>query len=256
MKLLIVGGTADGRHLATELDQLGFEVIYSIAGIVRKATLPCPVVTGGFSQFGGLQQYVIDNEISHIVDVTHPFAAKMSNKIAQVSVALSLPAIRFHRPQWKKNKSDQWIEVVQWDELIKKIAHHQSLFITAGQIEQTVLDQLARQSNQILLRTAMPVKIDLADNITWIKAIGPFQLEDEKQLLKQYKIDAIVSKNSGGDSTYAKIQAAAEVQIPVYQFKRPDLKQLQYQCDNQQSCLAFLLTLKDELSRVKLTNEI
>ncbi|MEI6897551.1 MAG: precorrin-6A/cobalt-precorrin-6A reductase, partial [Psychromonas sp.] len=141
MKILIVGGTADGRHLASVLHDLGFELTYSIAGIVRKASLPCAVVSGGFSQFGGLQQYLLDNLFTHIFDVTHPFAQKMSDKIAQVSAELSLPAIRFQRAQWQKMEDDQWIEVTQWDELIKKVRPFESLFITAGQVKQHVIDQ-------------------------------------------------------------------------------------------------------------------
>jgi len=243
MKVLVIGGTADGRKLATELFQLGFNVIYSIAGIVRKATVPGPVISGGFTQFGGLDKYITDNQITHLVDATHPFAQQMSNTIAQVSNSLSIPAIRFDRKPWLKTQQDNWIEVVEWPELIEKVAAHQSLFITAGQISQEIVEQLATQAKHLLLRTAMPAKIDLPANVTWLKAIGPFVLEDEKQLLKQYKIDAIISKNSGGDATYAKIQAAAQAGIPVYQFKRPQLAPLQYEFDNAASCIALLQTL-------------
>jgi precorrin-6A/cobalt-precorrin-6A reductase len=49
---------------------------------------------------------------------------------------------------------------------------------------------------------------------------GPFSLERELQLLRDYKIDAIVSKNSGGDATYAKIIAARELGIPVIMVQR------------------------------------
>tara|TARA_R110001583_G_scaffold1565_5_gene12215 strand:- start:4511 stop:5305 length:795 start_codon:yes stop_codon:yes gene_type:complete len=243
MKVLVIGGTADGRKLATELFQLGFDVIYSIAGIVRKARVPGPVISGGFTQFGGLEKYITDNQITHLIDATHPFAQKMSNTIAQVSHSLSIPGIRFHRKQWLKTQQDNWIEVVEWPELIEKVAAHQSLFITAGQISQDIVDQLSKQATHLLLRTAMPAKIDLPINVTWLKAIGPFLLGDEKQLLQQYKIDAIISKNSGGDATYAKIAAAAQAGIPVYQFKRPQLAPLQYEFDNAASCIALLQTL-------------
>lgn len=259
MKVLVVGGTADGRHLATQLHELGFDITYSIAGIVRKATLPCPVITGGFTQFGGLQQFVITNHITHIVDATHPFAKKMSNKIAQVSQSLTVPAIRFHRKQWPKTAQDNWVEVQQWPELIENVSGHESLFITAGQVTQTVLDQLAKQAKHVLLRTAMPVKVDLPNNVTWIKAIGPFELDNEKKLIEEYKIDAIVSKNSGGESTYAKIQAAAEAGVVVYQFKRPALLDTQYQFDNQISCIELLNNFKTQLNKLpsnELTDEI
>lgn len=255
MKVLVIGGTADGRYLATALFEQGFDVTYSIAGIVRKAVLPCPVVSGGFTQFGGLAKYVADHHITHLVDVTHPFAEKMSNKVALVSQELAMPAIRFHRKQWPKHSNDNWIECLQWQEVIEKTLSHDSLFITAGQITQDVMDQLAAQSQQVLIRTAMPMKINVPDNVTWIKAIGPFQIVHEQQLIKQYQIDAIISKNSGGDSTYAKIEAAAQAGIPVYQFKRPDLAPLQYQFDNSAECLSLLSRFRDSLLSQSLSNQ-
>lgn len=244
MKVLVIGGTADGRKLANNLYQLGFDIRYSIAGIVRKGKLACPIISGGFTQFGGLQQYVLDNQITHLVDVTDPFAEKMSNKIALVSEQLSIPALRCHRQPWHQTECDQWIDITQWPEVMDKLKNGSSLLISAGQIQQTVLDQLAGQAKKILLRTAMPVKINLADNVTWIKASGPFLLEHEKKLLEQHNIDAIISKNSGGESTYAKMKAAAEATIPVYQFRRPELRPTMYQFDNIQDCVDMLCTFK------------
>jgi len=244
VKVLVVGGTADGRKLATALFELGFDVIYSIAGIVRKATLPCEVISGGFTQFGGLAQYVLDKHITHIVDATHPFAQTMSNTIATVSETLDITALRFHRRPWPKTAQDQWVEVSDWQEVIEQLPEQQSLFMTAGQVEQAVIDALAAKAKHVLLRTAMPANLDLPDNVTWLKAIGPFTLDDEKRLLAHYQIDIIISKNSGGDATYAKIKAAAESSIPVYQFKRPALKPLAYQCEQQSECVSLLHTFK------------
>lgn len=263
MKVLVVGGTADGRKLASRLYALNIEVVYSIAGLVRKATVPCPVVSGGFTQFGGLQKYIIEHQITHLVDVTHPFAQTMSNKIAEVSGYLSIPAIRFHRKQWVKTSLDKWVEVNDWPELIEKVRSNMPinprLFVTAGQVSQSVIDTLATQAEQLLIRTAMPAKVELPSNVIWIKAIGPFQLEEEKRLIKQYKIDAIISKNSGGDSTYAKIKAAAEAGICVYQFKRPMLQPLRYQCDNEGDCIKQLtafLTPITETTHTEFKDEI
>lgn len=49
---------------------------------------------------------------------------------------------------------------------------------------------------------------------------GPFSLEHERSLLRHYKIDAVVSKNSGGAATYAKVVAARELGIPVVMVQR------------------------------------
>lgn len=243
MIVLVVGGTADGRHLATRLHELGVEVIYSIAGIGRKATLPCTVVSGGFTQFGGLAAFMTAHQVGLVIDVTHPFAQQMSNKIIEECQQLALPTIRFHRPAWQATAQDHWVDVESWSEVITQVTQHQNLLLTAGQIEQAVIDQLAAQATQVVLRTAMPVKINLPSNVQWIKAIGPFQLAQEKQLLAHYQIDALISKNSGGASTYAKIQAAADANVPVYQFKRPTLLAAQYQVQDQQACVDLLAKL-------------
>jgi precorrin-6A/cobalt-precorrin-6A reductase len=52
---------------------------------------------------------------------------------------------------------------------------------------------------------------------------GPFALSQERSLLLQHHIGAIVSKNSGGDATYAKIIAARELEIPVVMVQRSPL---------------------------------
>lgn len=53
---------------------------------------------------------------------------------------------------------------------------------------------------------------------------GPFNLVQERSLLQTYKIEAIVSKNSGGNATYPKILAARELEIPVVMVQRPELE--------------------------------
>jgi precorrin-6A/cobalt-precorrin-6A reductase len=240
MKVLVVGGTADGRQLATQLFNRGFNVIYSIAGEVRKATLPCPVVSGGFSQFGGLKHYVLGQKITHIVDATDPSALKMSNKISLVSQHLSIPTIRFQQPPWIASSADHWIEVTDWHEVIRGVSIDETVLLSAGQVSQVLLNQLAGSAKKVILRTAMPVKIPLPDNVSWLKAVGPFQLADEIKLLKASSIDAVISKNNGGSSTYAKIAAAAELNIPVYLFKRSKLPTVDYEFESLNKCIALL----------------
>jgi precorrin-6A/cobalt-precorrin-6A reductase len=52
---------------------------------------------------------------------------------------------------------------------------------------------------------------------------GPFTLDDERRLLQTHEIEAMVSKNSGGEATYAKIIAARELGIPVVMIQRPPM---------------------------------
>src|SRR6202022_3082188 len=56
-----------------------------------------------------------------------------------------------------------------------------------------------------------------------ILARGPFARAAEQQLMRDECIDIIVSKNSGGSSTYAKIEAARDLGIPVVMMRRPQI---------------------------------
>lgn len=236
MKLLILGGTADGRRMATSLHQQGVELIYSVAGLVRTPKVECQVVSGGFSQFGGLVEYIKQNQVTAILDVTHPYAAKMSATAAKAGV----PYWRFHRPQWQPVCADTWHGFNDWDELLPQLSRYNNVLITVGQVSESVVNQLSKQQNYVL-RTAVEPKFALPDNIQWIKAIGPFSLADETALLSQYNIDVLISKNSGGDATSAKLTAARQLNIPVYMQTRPALPQAQQLFENQQSCEQFIL---------------
>jgi precorrin-6A/cobalt-precorrin-6A reductase len=50
---------------------------------------------------------------------------------------------------------------------------------------------------------------------------GPYRYDDERQLLTEHRIDALVTKNSGGDMTRAKLDAAVALDIPVVMVARP-----------------------------------
>ena len=57
----------------------------------------------------------------------------------------------------------------------------------------------------------------------FLKDRGPYNLGNEIKLLKNHKISMLVSKNSGGVSTYAKIEAARYFKIPVLMVRRPEI---------------------------------
>jgi precorrin-6A/cobalt-precorrin-6A reductase len=54
-----------------------------------------------------------------------------------------------------------------------------------------------------------------------VLARGPFRVEDEITLMRDERIDILVTKNSGGHATAAKLEAARALGIPVIMVERP-----------------------------------
>ncbi|AEF53929.1 precorrin-6A/cobalt-precorrin-6A reductase [Marinomonas posidonica] len=243
-RILLLGGTADARRLADALHQSGFHVIYSLAGLVRVPKVDCELVVGGFTQFGGLARYLQQQSIQVVLDVTHPYAKNMSQKAVLAAKQLGIPCWRFHRPSWQKQQGDDWYDYQDDAALLKQLATYRRPLLSAGQMSEATLLQLVNlgQIESLVWRTAVAPKFALPSLVTWLKAIGPFAFEDEKTLLEQHQIDVIVSKNSGGKATYAKLYAAREMKIPVLMQARPVLPSADREFmdleDCQQACLA------------------
>ncbi|MFT5420414.1 MAG: precorrin-6A/cobalt-precorrin-6A reductase [Candidatus Endobugula sp.] len=278
--ILLLGGTADGRVLAETLHQQGIPIIYSIAGLVRVPTVACEILTGGFTPLGGLEHVIKEKNIQAILDVTHPYAELMSTKAVTAARQCDIPYWRFHREEWRAEKGDDWHMLNDWQEAFPLLENKQSVLLSAGQLDQAFMDTLAanntnnslvskrvskrvpkrvpkrvskRVSKRVpkrvpervpqtqLLRTAVEPKTVLPPSMQWIKAIGPFSYDDELALLQQHNIDVIVSKNSGGDATVAKLRAARAMGIPVLMLKRPLLPNGDKTFFSRQECEQFII---------------
>lgn len=244
MRLLILGGTTEAKVLARRLHNQSISVIYSIAGLVRQPDLDCRVVSGGFSQYGGLEAFVKNEAINAILDATHPFAMNMSNQAVTASNNIRIPCWRFLRPAWQATQDDDWKDVNYLRELIIPLSDRQFVFFAVGQLDKDFIDEVktaARPRQKQLIRTAVKPSTKLPDSMTWLKAIGPFDLDSELALFRRYKIDALVCKNSGGDATSAKLVAARQLGIPVFMLKRPLLDAVEHEFDQIEHCVEFVL---------------
>lgn len=257
MKWLILGGTADARHLVKALADAGLidaglQLVYSVAGLVRVPQLDCEVISGGFTQFGGLKTYLQQQHISGVFDVTHPFAANMSRTAVEACAELELPCWRFHRPAWQQQPGDNWHNLSDWQDLPQLLTGKRNVLLTAGQLSETLSQQLlskaAEQNQRLILRTAAPPRFQWPDSMPWIKAIGPFDLAAETALFEEYAIDALVSKNSGGDATAAKLEAARNCGASVYMLQRPEIPAAQQIFSDIGACVQALQQYREQNS--------
>lgn len=243
MKLLLLGGTGEARELAQRLHQQGVDVVYSVAGLVRLPDLPCNVISGGFRMRGGLASFLSTEGISVVLDMTHPYAERMSRTAVEASMSQGVPCWRYVRPAWQPSEGDVWHWFTNWETLLVALAMKQSVFWTAGQLPEVVVRELDRRDGcpRYLLRTAVPPKIPLPRGVSGLKSIGPFKLEGEKRLMRQHNIDVLVSKNSGGTATAAKLEAARKLGLPVFLLQRPELVAANREFNELSACEEFVL---------------
>ncbi len=197
----------------------------SLAGRVRAPLLPEGAVrVGGFGGAEGLRAWIADNDVAAVVDATHPFAAAISANAAAAARDSGVPLVCLRRPTWPQRPGDRWVRVPDLVAAAETTATlGERVFLTIGR---QGVDAFARQERQwFLIRAIDPPGGPLPARHEIILARGPFALEDESRLIAEYGIDVLVTKDSGGDQTEAKLAAAREAGIPVVVIDRPPLPQ-------------------------------
>lgn len=222
-RVLILGGTGDAARLAAQAAVLhGVEVITSLAGrTLHPATPAGRVRIGGFGGEAGLVDYVREQRIDLLIDATHPFAAHISCHAATAAHACGLPSLLLIRPPWAPVEGDRWIEVESIAAAVAVLPRlAQRVFLTTGRQDLAAFAPLT--DLWFLMRMIDPPTPDTpVPPGTLLLERGPFALAEERALLHTYAIGAMVSKNSGGAATYAKMIAAREVGVPVVMIQRP-----------------------------------
>ena len=222
MRVLILAGTGEAAGLAEACaGQGGCEVISSLAGrTAAPRALPGEVRVGGFGGAAGLEQFLRAQAVDRLVDASHPFAAQISRHAAVACRAAGVPRLRLLRPPWPRRPGDRWHEV---DDLAAAAALLPQIgrraFLTVGQKDLTAFAGL--EGVWLLIRTIEPPAGVPREQALCVQARGPFALPDELALLREHRIDVLVTKASGGEATYAKLAAARRLGLPVIMVRRP-----------------------------------
>lgn len=220
MRVLLLGGTAEGRALAARLHPQ-VEVISSLAGRVPDPALPVGAVRiGGFGGVDGLRQWLAANDIGAVVDATHPFAATMTAHAAAACQNSGLPHVVLSRPAWDPGAA---ILVESDAEAAEQVVAqgYSQVFLTTGRSGTTAF----RDSEAwFLIRVVTaPDPGTLPRRHELLFSRGPYDFDSECTLLSDHRIDVLVTKNSGGELTRAKLDAAQALGVDVVMIDRPPL---------------------------------
>lgn len=231
-RLLILGGTGEATALAARASSLpGLQVITSLAGRTARPNKPQGELrVGGFGGSDGLVRFLDAEHIDLVVDATHPFAARIAHHAAEAARARR-PIVKLVRPPWQASEGDRWIEVENAAAAAEALpALSNRIFLTIGRQELGAFRALTDCFFLVRLVESAPQPLPLHAYAV-VTGRGPFAVESERGLVRQHGLSALVSKNSGGSSTYAKIVAARELHLPVIMLRRPPLPDVEQATD-------------------------
>jgi precorrin-6A/cobalt-precorrin-6A reductase len=222
MRLLLVGGTGEARALAEALDGTpGLRVVSSLAGAVAQPRLPVGEVrVGGFGGPSGLARWLTEHDVSAVVDASHPFAARISASCVAAAAATGLPLLRLERPAWTAQPGDAWHPVTDVSAaaaLLPSLGRR--ALLTTGRRDLPAF--YAVPDVWLLARCVDPPTHAVPPHVDILLDRGPYTVAAEAKLLRSRRIDVLVTKNSGGALTEAKLVAARDLGLPVVMVQRP-----------------------------------
>ncbi len=199
------------------------KTILSLAGRTKNPVLPqVNHRIGGFGGVSGLADYIKEQKITALICATHPFARKMPFNALEAAKITNIPVCYLLRPEWQKQAGDNWIEVESHADALLSLSPHPSplnIFLTVGRLE--IDEYKTTPQHFYVTRSIDEIAEKPLQNAVYITARPPFSVENERKLMQEHKIDYLITKNSGGKATEAKLTAAHELGIPVILINRP-----------------------------------
>ncbi len=182
---------------------------------------PVETRVGGFGGPQGLADWMGDNAITHLVDATHPFAARMSANAVDAARMTGIPLLAFEREPWTPAPGDRWKNVADMAGAVAALSGPaRRVFLAVGRLNLQLFT--AQPQHHYLLRLVDapggPLPLPHAEAVI---ASGPFRYEDDLALMRAHAIDSLVAKNAGGEGARAKIDAARTLGLEVILIERP-----------------------------------
>jgi precorrin-6A/cobalt-precorrin-6A reductase len=222
VRILILGGTEEARLLADQLVGMGHEVVTSYAGRTSDPAVPQGEIrVGGFGGPRGLADYLLNNAVQRLVDATHPYSVQMATNAVEAAQYTNVPLVRLVRPPWKEPQYAFWHHVKSAADAAAGLPKGARVLLTVGH---TGLDAfLARTDCSFVVRSIEPPERPLPVHAQSLIARPPFFVGGETELMQYEGITHLITKNSGGVQTEAKLKAAQQLRVAVVMIARPEL---------------------------------
>ncbi|MFK7938011.1 MAG: cobalt-precorrin-6A reductase [Roseovarius sp.] len=221
MTVLLLAGTGEAVRIAGACHVKGIPTIASLAGATRNpAALSVPTRHGGFGGDAGFEAFLSAEKITTVMDATHPYAHRISQRTARICAQRGIPYCQFLRPPWTPEPQDRWTELASEAEAAEHIEPGACVFLATGR---QTLDKFAGLSEcRLICRQIDPPEGPFPfPNGRFLVGRPPFTVQDEAELFAKLGVDWLVVKNAGGAASFTKLIAARLLGLRVAMIARP-----------------------------------
>lgn len=221
-RVLLLAGTAEARNIASALSRERYIVM--TVSLARPERVPhqfgWPVRIGGWGSIEAYRHWLIREGINAVIDATHPFATEMGQRTAKIAPELGISAVRFMRPAWLPTKNDNWTFLNVPEEAAGHIPKNATVFLATGRRDLVRFANLDQRRILCRVRDTPQSPIPF-QNGQFVVTRGPVTVNDEIDHFDELKVDWIVTRNSGGQGGWPKLEAARVMGLPVAVLRRP-----------------------------------
>jgi precorrin-6A/cobalt-precorrin-6A reductase len=133
-----------------------------------------------------------------------------------------VPLVVLRRPGWRPGPGDRWYDVPSLAGAAEALPGlGRRVFLSTGRLGLAAFAHLT--DLHFVVRSVEPPEPPMPPHTEVVLARGPFTVADETGLLCTRRIEVLVTKDSGGEATAAKLTAARERGLPVVVVRRPPL---------------------------------
>lgn len=221
MKVLLLAGTGEAKRIAWGLADTSVKVIASLAGATRHPEpLPVPTRIGGFGGEDGFRAFLADEGITAVLDATHPFAERITDRSARVCKDIGMPYCHVLRAGWTAEIADRWVNIAGPQDAAQHIPEDGVVFLATGR--QTLGDYANLEGRRVLARMIDPPTAPFPfEGGEFVIGRPPFSVKSETALFEALGVTHLVVKNAGGQGGRAKLDAARALGLPVLMLDRP-----------------------------------
>lgn len=226
-RVLVLGGTTEARRLVEALaaEAPHAHVTTSLAGRVANPRTPAvgDLRVGGFGGAGALGAWLVAHRVDVLVDATHPFAATISAHAAQAAATTGVDHFVLRRPGWPVDPRDRRHSARSLADAAARLPAlgGRRVFLTTGRQGLAAFAGPELDGLHFVVRTVEPPEPPLPRSAHLLLDRGPYTVEGETALMREHRVDILVTKDSGGQATHAKLIAARRLGLPVVMVERP-----------------------------------